>query len=174
VITIQFNSNMKGLLLQLKSFFTEYNLIEYISLPSIYSQKLFEILKSWKNKKEIYIKLNELQNLLNIPDSLYKDFAQFRRRVLDKAHNDILSKTDFYFEWEPIKKGKAVDGIRFIFDHKLALSINNMKTIEKNKKISKKNMERFKKFMDCYKKYGAPCEGGHQKEEICDICKRLR
>ena len=123
LITIQFNKNMKELLLQLKSFFTEYNLIEFLSLPSIYSQKLFEVLKSWSTLPEKTIYIGDLQEILNVPNSFRIDFRNFRLRVLEKAHKDITGLTSLRYEWEPVKKGRAVVAVRFIFSRRRALPV---------------------------------------------------
>lgn len=95
--------------------FTKLNFDEYILLPSIYSQSIFAILKSWSNKDEVTIKISELHNLLGTPQSLQKDFRNFRIRVLDKAFKDINEKTSLSYEWEPIKNGRSYDAIRFKF-----------------------------------------------------------
>ena len=45
VVEARFNQEMQPLLLDLRRCFTQYNLMEYLTLPSLYSQKLFEILQ---------------------------------------------------------------------------------------------------------------------------------
>jgi plasmid replication initiation protein len=116
-VEAEFNPKMSGVLLQLQGVFTKYNLIEYISLPSLYSQRLFEILKSWENVEsgEITLSVAELHHLLDTPSSFRADFAAFRRFVLEKAHKDIQEKTSLRFEWEPVKAGRSVEAIRFSF-----------------------------------------------------------
>ena len=51
VISATFNPFMRPHLLKLKDCFTTYNLMEYLSLPSLYSQRIFEITKSLANSK---------------------------------------------------------------------------------------------------------------------------
>jgi len=108
IISAEFNSNMKPLLLELKKCFTEYNLLEYLALPSTYSQRLFEILKSWSGLPEVVLSVSELHRLLGSPESLQANFKDFRRRVLEKSHKDILAHTHLRFEWEPIKVGRLL------------------------------------------------------------------
>jgi plasmid replication initiation protein len=110
-----FNPKMSELLLQLREFFTEYNLMEYLTLPSIYSQRIFEILKSWSSLPEKILSVAELHRLLDTPPSFRADFKAFRVRVLEKAHKDILAHTKLRFEWEPVKAGRSVESIRFTF-----------------------------------------------------------
>lgn len=95
--------------------FTEYNLLEYLKLPSLYSQRLFEIIKSWSNLPEFTISTEKLHHMLNTPQSFQNDFRQFRVYVLEKAHADITKKTSLRYDWEPIKTGRKVTEIRFTF-----------------------------------------------------------
>lgn len=109
---------MAPFLLDLQQCFTQYSLTEYLKLPSVYSQRIFEILKSWSGKPEVILPVSELHRLLDSPDSFQANFAEFRRRVLEKAHKDITEKTSFRYEWEPVKIGRSVEKIRFIFSSK--------------------------------------------------------
>ena len=53
VISATFNPFMRPHLLKLKDCFTTYNLMEYLSLPSLYSQRIFELFSRLHNKDEI-------------------------------------------------------------------------------------------------------------------------
>jgi plasmid replication initiation protein len=115
-LTVQFHPAMREHFLNLKNRFTQYSLEEFFSLPSIYSQRMFELLKSWYKMGEITVDFDELCNLLDVPPSL-KNYSDFRRRVLDKALADIsCGLTSMMFGWEPIKSGKKVTAIRFYFE----------------------------------------------------------
>ena len=113
-ILVSFHPDLKPHFLQLKNRFTEINLWEFLSLPSTYSQRVFEILKSWSDKSEIIISLQELFDMLEVPEGM-KRYPDFRRKILEKAHKDI-NKTTLEYEWEPIKQGRTVIAIRFIFN----------------------------------------------------------
>lgn len=175
VVSAEFNFNMKPLLLELRRCFTEYNLIEYLKLPSIYSQRLFEILKSWDDKPEVTISVEELHRMLNTPESFRANFKDFRRRVLDKAHNDITSKTSLYYEWEPIKQGRAVAAVRFIFAKKRVLPVAKEKEKNEIQKQSQKNTALFLAALACYQEHGtaSACTGGHQPAAVCEVCKKV-
>lgn len=118
IVEAEFNGHMAPFLLDLQQCFTQYSLTEYLKLPSVYSQRIFEILKSWSGKPEVILPVSELHRLLDSPDSFQANFAEFRRRVLEKAHKDITEKTSFRYEWEPVKIGRSVEKIRFIFSSK--------------------------------------------------------
>lgn len=174
VISAHFNTRISDLLLALKKCFTTYALPEYLELPSVYSQRLFEILQSWRDKPEVTLQLKDLHRMLDTPPSLRSNFKDFRKRVLEKAHKDISTKTSLSYEWDAIKKGRAVNAIRFIFAKKRALPMAEKK-IEKDKALSAKNRTRkFIAFTSCLAERGAACEGGHQPENICELCRKFR
>lgn len=114
-IEMSFHPDLKPFFIDLKVHFTKYNLMDFLSLPSTYSQRIFEILKSWANLPEIIITVDELQSILDVPASFLRDFSNFRYRVLDKAYKDINEKTTLKYEWESIKTKNKVTAIRFIF-----------------------------------------------------------
>lgn len=169
----KFNPEMKKFLLELKSFFTQYNLIEYLSLPSIYSQKLFELLKSFEggNKKGfVEFALKDLHDYLDTPDSFRADFAGFRRRILEKAHKDI-NKTSLEFAWEPIKTGRAVTAVRFLFRDKMREKVEKTKVLREQRAQSKKNNENFLAAYACAKDKKGICSG--EQKSCCAICQQL-
>ena len=175
VITATFNPSLRPFLLKLQECFTEYNLREYLSLPSIYSQRIFEIVKSWANAPdgEIYISLAELHRYLDTPPSFKADFRQFRIRVLEKAHKDITEKTSFRFEWEPVKVGRSVEKLRFIFSGgKKALA---QKEQEKAKEEKRRRLQaqRMHRALECAKLKQGDCRTMDNKPIVCKVCRQF-
>ena len=123
-VTVCFHPDLKPHFLNLKERFTKISLAEFMSLPSTYSQRLFEILKSWDDKSEVEISLESLYEMLDIPASYRANFLNFRRRILEQAHKDVVERegSSLWFDWEPIKSGRAgkVVAIRFVFNWKKA------------------------------------------------------
>lgn len=117
-IELCFHPDLKEHYLQLGAFFTKYNLFEFMCLPSTYSQRLFEFLKSWDDKKEITVLLSDLHEMLDTPKSFKANFAEFKRKVLERAKKDISKYTSLDFQWEAIKRGRAVYEIKFTFPKK--------------------------------------------------------
>lgn len=114
ILTIGIHPDLKEHFLQLKQY-VKFNLTEFMLLPSTYSQRIFEIIKSWDDKNEIILNLSELHEILDTPKSFKNSYKDFRRFVLDKAHTDINKHTTLKYTWEPIKTGRAVTAIRFVF-----------------------------------------------------------
>lgn len=176
VITAMFNPVMKDYLFELKRCFTTYNLTEYLSLPSLYSQRIFEITKSLANSKtgDAIISMVDLHRFLDIPKSLQNDFAQFRRRVLEKAHKDITEKTSFKFEWEPVKVGRSVEKIRFIFSSKkLPLAKKELEDAKEEKRKRLIN-QRFQRALSCAIEKGGDCRTMDNVRIVCKLCRERR
>jgi plasmid replication initiation protein len=131
-ISVSFNNELKDFLLQLKKEFIHYNLFEYLGLPSTYSQQIFELLKSWAGLPYRRIELEELHKILNVPESFKYDFHNFKERVLIPAETHIKKHTSFEYEWYPIKQGKRIVAVNFIFDK------NKLEEIEAEKEKKKK------------------------------------
>lgn len=165
-LNVKFHPDLLPHFLNLKKNFAKYSLEEFLELPSVYSQRIFEFLKSWDDRTEVEVPLIELHDMLYTPVSFRKDFAQFRRRVLEKSHSDITKRTSFLFQWEAIKKGKAVVAVRFVFDRKAAKSV-----LEKNKdRISSRNNRLFSAALQCAKEKGGVCVHRERAKSVCDLC----
>lgn len=168
VLVARFDPDMKQHYLALSKHFTQYNLIEFLKLQSTYSQKLFELLKSWSNVPEFTIGIDDLKDCLGVPETLSR-YPDFRRFVLEKSFNDIIKNTALRYEWEPIKNGKRVASIKFIFSKK-RLSINNKKDALNQEKQSKERNALFLAATQC--KLSGTCNYNENVEK-CQICKRL-
>lgn len=175
-IYAEFNPLMSDVLLNLKHCFTQYNLLDYLSLPSIYSQRVFEILKSWEKIEKGYIdiELSELHRSLNTPTTFQNDFAQFRRKVLEKAHKDITNKTTLKFNWKPIKNGRAVESVRFFFNGKKIAIAEKEKELKKLERQKKLETQRYIKAVNCAKEKKGNCEKQDNTGIVCRLCLKLK
>ena len=170
ILELGFHPDLRPHYLNLQGQFAKWNLLEYLMLPSIYSQRIFEILKSWDDKPEVEIALDDMHEMLDTPESLRQDFAQFRRRVLEKAHKDICKKTKLSFVWEPVKRGKAVVAIRFIFSPKRrAIAEAAAKEAAQAKQSVANNQNPLAAYA-CAKKKNGACAKQDNKKSICAAC----
>jgi plasmid replication initiation protein len=175
ILELGFHPDLRPHYLNLQEEFAKWSLMEFLMLPSIYSQRIFEILKSWQNVKEglVDVPLAELHEMLDTPSSLRQDFAQFRRRVLEKAHKDIHAATKLYFEWEPVKRGKAVVAVRFVFGIKKMALLQKEKAAESQRATSKRNDKTFKAAVACSEAKGRVCAVPDGKPKVCELCWKL-
>lgn len=171
IVEAEFNGHMSPFLLDLQRCFTHYSLIEYLKLPSIYSQRIFEILKSWSGKPEVVISMAELHRMLDTPDSFRVDFRPFRKFVLEKSHKDITALTSFRYEWEPVKVGRSVEKIRFIFAaERRALAESEQENAKEEKRRRLVN-QRFIRAVECAKGKQGDCRVMDNVRIVCKLCR---
>lgn len=116
IISGQLNSKLKPYYLQLKREFSMRSLPDFRKLSSIYSQQIYRFLCSIRALDDTEAPLERLYFVTTAPESLKKDFRNFRKRVLEPAEKEINEKTRLKFRWEPIRQqGRKVTAIRFIF-----------------------------------------------------------
>lgn len=173
ILSVRFDDVLRPHYLQLKNYFIQYKLSDFLTLGSTYSQRMYEYIKSWANcdYREEY--LEELHKILGCEEYLQKDFAQFRLRVLEKSKKD-LKKVGLEFDWKSLKsKGRKVEKILFIFVIKDAdkAPINR----EHWHKMREKSRERTARLRlqatTCFMVHGDTCVGCHEKDsEQCSIC----
>lgn len=117
VLTLKLSEETFHIFLALKDtgHYTTYELAEFMTLRSVYAQRIYELLKQNENtwEKERIIPLSELREMLGIEENEYKLFGNFKKTVLNQAHKHIIADTELRYEWEPIKPSRRVEGIRF-------------------------------------------------------------
>lgn len=173
IITGEFHQELKPFFLEVKKKFTRLSLNQYLKLPSVYSQQMFGFLQSWHDQPEIEVPVQELHEMLDTPESLRKDFRNFRLRVLEKAHKDITGLTSLRYEWEPVKKGRAVVAVRFIFSRRRALPVAKAKEAEAQAQGSARNNRAFNAALACAERKGQCCTQQDNKSGVCAVCVKL-
>lgn len=115
IISACLNPKLKPYFLQLRREFSMRSLPEFRSLSSIYSQQIYRFLCSIRALNDTEVDIERLHFTTTAPESLKADFRKFRTRVLEPAEKEINSKTNLKFRWEPIRQGRKVTAVRFIF-----------------------------------------------------------
>ena len=111
-VYIRLDSDLMPYLLQLRSNFTEYELLNILALRSKYSVRLYELLKSYLHVGQHDIAIEHLKDYLRIIDG-YEQTKYFNRDVVVPAVAEINDYTDIEVEYRYIKKGKNISGYRF-------------------------------------------------------------
>lgn len=172
VISAKLNPELKPYFLQLRREFSMRSLPEFRSLSSIYSQQIYRFLCSIRALDDTDVDIERLHFTTTAPESLKADFRKFRTRVLEPAEKEINSKTNLKFHWEPIRRGRKVMAIRFIFD---AVGTDVAAKAGDRADVSRENDE-LKKWQRlsnaCYERHakaGTPCKprGGNK----CTYCR---
>lgn len=122
-IKVRLDEDMKPFLLQLKENFTKYELIYTLCFKSKYTIRLYELIKSLHfNDLEEYRRTFTVDELrIALGGETYKEYRDFKRRVLDVAVKEINEYSDKTLSYETIRKGRAVIGIELIISSKDAM-----------------------------------------------------
>ena len=119
-VSMSFHPSLKPLLLHIKSYFTKYELSQILHFKGQYAIRFFELRKSFlgRGKNEVFFSLKELWELFKLEKNEYKQFSDFKKRVLEPARLELLEKTGKSFSWEAVKRGRGgkIAGIRIVFD----------------------------------------------------------
>lgn len=112
-VELSFDPKLKPYLLKLKEFFTHYRLQHVIRLKSIYSIKLYELLKQYEHIGKRRFSLDELRYKLGLKPDEYPLYANFKQKILTRAQSELNAYTDLSFSTVEKKHGRKVVGILF-------------------------------------------------------------
>jgi len=146
VIEMRLDRDLAPYLLNLKSNFTEYQLISVLALRSKYSIKLYELLKSYSFMGRYEIKIEDLKEYLLIEDQ-YKETKYFNKYVISRAIEEINEYTDIEVSCEYIRHGKVIVGYHFQI-----LEQEENKNVLARAYLSKKRPPRYRRELE-YKEY---------------------
>lgn len=114
-------------------------------LKSKYAIILYEMLEDYKGLKKITVQLPKLRELMGIGDKQYPRYADFNKRVLSTAIEEVKEKTTYNVKATPIIKKRKVVALEFTFfyrDESVAAKENFNKS------------KAFNEFRDYVYKYG--------------------
>ena len=91
-----------------------------LGFRSSYALRLYEMgaLRLHRRQSSWRADLTAIRAAFGIAPELYKDFAQLRRKVLDKAKAEIDHLAHFTVDWREIRRGRAITEIEFSFHPK--------------------------------------------------------
>lgn len=137
IVTVTLGRYLAPYLFNLKERFTEYELWNILAMKSAYSIRLFELLKSYSNLKEVRFSIDELKQLLYVRakrcgkcrlantvscltcesyKSSYPSFRDFNKKVLIPAVAEINLKSDLIIHTEVILTRHKASHVKFIIE----------------------------------------------------------
>lgn len=117
-VELYIDKDLVPYILELKKYFTSYEITNILNLNSSYSIRLYEILKSYEYKGIYTVELLELREYLGIKEEEYYRFYDFEKWVLKVAKLEINKETDIVIDYEKIKSGRKISKIMFKIDPK--------------------------------------------------------
>lgn len=125
LVYFEISPSLKPYLLELQSKFTSYYLNQVINMKSVYSIRMYELLKSFldPSKKPTAIRnltIVELREFLGVAENKYLVFSDFRKKILEKSQRELSEKTNIDFSFELQRRGRSSHSITFTIWHSIA------------------------------------------------------
>lgn len=135
-IKIKLDEYLAPYLFELQERYLSYGLKNILNFKSKYSIRFYELLKAqYDMKRSVYGKkryetpivewvldLDELKHILMLDTdeekNKYKNFYDFKRKILETAQKEINTLSDMKFEFEPITKGRKTVKVKFLIQFK--------------------------------------------------------
>lgn len=136
ILSITFNPLLKPYLHQIANNFTVYVVDNISNFKSIYSIRLYEffimeINKSRNNQYDFNLSINEIKYRLQL-EYKYPRYCDFKTRILNKGKAEINEHSDLTIDFEEIKKGRAVESIKFIVKRKEGMKPARYQQVEES------------------------------------------
>jgi len=119
LVSLTFNDEFMPLLTKLNGKYAKYLTADIGELEGHYAIILFGLLRNHlnsqekvKNKENLLIEMSDLRSFFEL-EGKYKAHKDFKKWVLDKAVNEINSKTPLLVEYSQLKKGRKIAAISF-------------------------------------------------------------
>ena len=117
-VLIRFDKALKPYLLQLKEYFTQYQIPHIAKFKGQYTVRFYELLKRRQaqgNGNQFWIRyqIADLRLILDIPDNEYSLYADFRRKVIEPSLKEIQEHSDLdILDCQYFKEGKKVNELQ--------------------------------------------------------------
>lgn len=115
-ITVKLDEDLHKYVIGLFANYTQYELLSTLPMKSNYSFRMYELLKSYAFTKHHTFNIDELKRALAAEH--YKNFKDFRKKVIEISVKEINLYTDIEISWEPITKGKKVVQVKFFINQR--------------------------------------------------------
>lgn len=117
-VELEFHTDLKPHLLTLRSNFKSYDIRNISQMRSVYSIRMFILLKKYEKMGKREFKLQDLKDILLEDESTegsssYKLYADFKKRIIQKPQEELEKFSDIRFEFVENRVGRRVDSITF-------------------------------------------------------------
>lgn len=113
IIELKVSEHLMPYLLKLKNNFTKISLADIIGLQSIYSVRIFELLKQKEYMGKRTISLFDFKEFCGISDNKYTSVHDLKRFVLDTSCKEITQKTELEVSYLMVKQGRKFIAVSF-------------------------------------------------------------
>lgn len=122
-VELNFTAHVAPYLMALEKRFTTYKLQQTSALRSVHSWRLFENLKRWESTGKWIVEIEDFHRVMESRKSYQENFAQLRKWVIEPAIKELRENNNLDIEWMPIKSGRRVSKIMFLFQPAKQMSL---------------------------------------------------
>lgn len=127
LFTFHMNQHLSPYLLGLKDNFTTYRLKDVYQFKSASTWHIYEILRQYKSVGRVEFYLEKFKALIGVSGN-YPRFNNLKFKLIDPAITEINEKSDIEVQYELLKHGVKVTGLRFFI-------AKNKETMTKAEKV---------------------------------------
>ncbi|MGP3221075.1 replication initiation protein [Serratia bockelmannii] len=121
-VVLRFGQDVAPYLFELKESFTKLDFINLARLDTPFSIRLYSWLVKARNLTryrshgtiEVTLEIEWMREKANLQGK-YQDYRDFRQKLLQPSLDRINASTDISVIWEPVKIGRSVHAIKFIY-----------------------------------------------------------
>ena len=99
----------------LKKQFTTYQLKQASALRSAYSWRLLELLSRFESTGRAEYSIEDFCASMDATEKQAADFGKVRTKIIEPAIKELCGKDGWEIEWTPIRSGRKVTALRFVF-----------------------------------------------------------
>lgn len=129
-VILEFSPYLKPYLLKIKQHFTKIETADLLKLKSIYSIRIFELLKQYENIGTRKITVDELRSYCGIVAHQYRNYNAIKLYIIERSKKEINAKTDYCINYREIKESRKIVAIEWTITKK------DSQTEEKLKKLA--------------------------------------
>ena len=117
-VSLEFSPQLKPYLLQLKKRFTKINIADTLKFKSVHALRVFELLAQYESISKRTTKIDELRAWCGIQKDEYGLYADLKRYIINRARDEINTKTEYVVDYQEIKESRKVVAIEWTINKK--------------------------------------------------------
>lgn len=119
-ILLRLHEELKPYLLELSKLYTQYTLSDILKMKTPSSIRVYELIAEGIKRQKItedatahvYLSIEEIKAATGLAEK-YKQFGMFKKRVIDKAVEEINENTSYFIQYTVSKQSRQVVGFDF-------------------------------------------------------------
>lgn len=96
--------------------YTTIEVDEAVKFSRFHTIRLYELMMQFQKTSERFITITELRRVFQIEKHQYGRWVDLSRRVIEPSVQEIEEKTSWNVAWEPVKTGRKITSLSFIFE----------------------------------------------------------